>query len=119
MEHPAYSPDLALSDFHLFGPPKEALGGGRSFVSDEDVKSAVHQWLCVQPKTFYSDGIKKLVGCWEKYIEKLGDYKEFKKVYQKRINVIKDENGDLLADSHPILNRWKNYFGQLRGSFRK
>jgi hypothetical protein len=23
---------------------------------------------------------------------------------------VKDENGDLLADSHDILNRWKNYF---------
>jgi hypothetical protein len=22
---------------------------------------------------------------------------------------VKDENGDLLADSHSILNRWKNY----------
>jgi hypothetical protein len=26
---------------------------------------------------------------------------------------VKDENGDLLADSHNILNRWKNYFFQL------
>jgi hypothetical protein len=26
---------------------------------------------------------------------------------------VKDENGDLLADSHNILNRWKNYFSQL------
>jgi hypothetical protein len=26
---------------------------------------------------------------------------------------MKDENGDLLADSHTILNRWKNYFSQL------
>jgi hypothetical protein len=25
---------------------------------------------------------------------------------------VKDQNGDLLADSH-ILNRWKNYFSQL------
>jgi hypothetical protein len=25
-------------------------------------------------------------------------------------NLVKDENGDLLADSHNILNRWKNYF---------
>jgi hypothetical protein len=25
---------------------------------------------------------------------------------------VKDENGDLLVDSH-ILNRWKNYFSQL------
>jgi histone-lysine N-methyltransferase SETMAR len=29
MEHPAHSPDLALTDFHLFGLLKEALGGRR------------------------------------------------------------------------------------------
>jgi hypothetical protein len=38
---------------------------------------------------------------------------EFKKGYQPRINLVKDENGDLLADSHNILNRWKNWFCQL------
>jgi hypothetical protein len=26
---------------------------------------------------------------------------------------VKDENGDMFADSHNILNRWKNYFSQL------
>jgi hypothetical protein len=26
---------------------------------------------------------------------------------------VKDENGDLLADSYNILNRWKNFFSQL------
>jgi hypothetical protein len=38
---------------------------------------------------------------------------EFKKVYQPRSNFVKDEKGDLLADSNNILNRWKNYFSQL------
>jgi hypothetical protein len=38
---------------------------------------------------------------------------EFKKGYHHRTNMVKAENGDLLADSHSILNRWKNYFGQL------
>jgi hypothetical protein len=28
-------------------------------------------------------------------------------------SLVKDENGDLLAHSHNILNRWKNYFSQL------
>jgi hypothetical protein len=28
-------------------------------------------------------------------------------------NLVKDENGDLLANSHNMLNRWKNYFSQL------
>jgi hypothetical protein len=38
---------------------------------------------------------------------------EFKRGYQPRNNLWKDENGELLADSHSILNRWKNYFSQL------
>jgi Fe-S cluster assembly ATPase SufC len=35
---------------------------------------------------------------------------EFKRGYQSRNNLVEDENGDLLADSHTILNRWKNNF---------
>jgi hypothetical protein len=34
---------------------------------------------------------------------------EFRRDYQPRSNLVQDENGDLLADSHNILNRWKNY----------
>jgi hypothetical protein len=37
----------------------------------------------------------------------------YKRGYQLRNNLVKDENGDLLADSHNILNRGKNYFSQL------
>ena len=37
MAHPPYSPDLALSDYHLFGPLKEALWGCQ-FTSDQEVK---------------------------------------------------------------------------------
>ena len=40
LEHPAYSPDLAPSDFHLFGPLKNALRG--RFAADDEVKEAVH-----------------------------------------------------------------------------
>jgi hypothetical protein len=36
-----------------------------------------------------------------------------KRGYQSRSNLVKDENGDLLADSSAILNRWKSYFSQL------
>jgi hypothetical protein len=34
---------------------------------------------------------------------------EFKKGYQPRINIIKDENGNLLADPQNVLNRWKTF----------
>jgi histone-lysine N-methyltransferase SETMAR len=36
LPHPPYSPDLAPSDYHMFGPLKEAMGG-KKFRSDEEV----------------------------------------------------------------------------------
>jgi len=74
-EHPAYSPDLALSDYHFFGPLKDALRG-RRFTSDEGVKEAVHEWLAAQPKTFFSEAIQKLLERWNKCIAKHGEYIE-------------------------------------------
>jgi hypothetical protein len=38
---------------------------------------------------------------------------EFKKGYQSKTNLVKDERGDLLVDPKKILNRLKNYFCQL------
>jgi hypothetical protein len=38
---------------------------------------------------------------------------EFKKGYQPRINIIKDENGNPLADLQNVLNRWKDFFNQV------
>jgi hypothetical protein len=38
---------------------------------------------------------------------------EFKKGYQPRTDLVKDERGDLPVDPHKILNSWKNYFRQL------
>ena len=35
---------------------------------------------------------------------------DFKKGYQPRCNIVKDEKGDLVADSHGIMARWRNYF---------
>jgi len=53
LPHPPYSPDLAPSDFHVFRPLKEAMGG-KSFRSDEEVQQAVHEWLHSQPKGIFS-----------------------------------------------------------------
>jgi len=52
LPHPRYSPDLAPSDFHVFEPLKEAMGG-KSFMSDKEVQQAVHEWLHSQPKAFF------------------------------------------------------------------
>ena len=37
LPHPLYSPDLAPTDFHVYGPLKEVMGG-KSFRSDEEVQ---------------------------------------------------------------------------------
>jgi hypothetical protein len=38
---------------------------------------------------------------------------DFKKGYQPRTDIVKDEKGDLVTDSYSILARWRNYFFQL------
>jgi hypothetical protein len=38
---------------------------------------------------------------------------EFKKGYQSRINIMKDENGNLFADLQNVLKWWKNFFNQV------
>jgi len=38
---------------------------------------------------------------------------DFKKGYQPRTNIVKDEKGDLVRDSHCIWTRWRNHFSHL------
>jgi hypothetical protein len=38
---------------------------------------------------------------------------EFKTGLQPRSNLVKYKNGDLLTDSHNILNRWRKLFSRL------
>jgi histone-lysine N-methyltransferase SETMAR len=44
--HPAYSPDLAPSDYHVFGPLKK-------FSTDDDIKEEMHRWLHSQSEEFF------------------------------------------------------------------
>jgi hypothetical protein len=50
-EHSPYSVDLASSDFHLFDPLKDHLGG-RRFADDREVEMEVWKWLRQQSKNF-------------------------------------------------------------------
>jgi len=38
---------------------------------------------------------------------------DFKRWYQPGCNIVKDEKGDLVADYHSIVARWRNYISQL------
>jgi len=50
-------------------------------------------------------------------IKNIGDLyrgiNDFRKGYQPRTNIVKDEKGDLITDSHSILARWRNHSYQL------
>jgi len=75
LKHPSYSPDLAPSDFHLFGPIKEHLQG-QKFADDNEVMEAVQSWLKATLKSFFLEGICKFVDTWTKCVAKQGDYVE-------------------------------------------
>jgi hypothetical protein len=68
-----YSAHLAASDFHVFGPLKEAMGC-KSFRSDKEVRQAVHEWLCSPPKEFFPRGMHALLKRWNTCMERNGDY---------------------------------------------
>ena len=38
---------------------------------------------------------------------------DFKKGYQPRCSIVKDEKGDIVAETHSIVVRWRNYLSQL------
>jgi hypothetical protein len=72
LPHLPYSPDLTPSDYHMFGPLKEAMGG-KKFRSVEEVYQAVHEWLRIRPQEFFSRGIRALRVRWRKCVERQGD----------------------------------------------
>ena len=59
VDHPPYSPDLAPSHFFLFPKMKEHLRG-QKFSGDDELMSAVNDWLEVQDKEFFLRGIQAL-----------------------------------------------------------
>jgi len=46
-------------------------------------------------------------------VQNIRGFNYFQKEYQPRYNIVKDEKGDLVADSNSIVARWRNYFSQL------
>ena len=57
--HPAYSPDLAPSDFFLFPNLKKDIRG-LHFQSDEEVVTAVEEWVNGKDPDFFSSGLMAL-----------------------------------------------------------
>ena len=69
--HPAYSTDLAPSDYFLFPNLKKNIRG-RHFRSNEKVVAAVEEWV----SGFFSSGLMALEHRWSKCIILEGNYIE-------------------------------------------
>ncbi|GFN87767.1 ribonuclease hi [Plakobranchus ocellatus] len=75
LPHPAHSPDLAPSDFHLIGPLKRHLGG-MAFETEDDLISELRNWFDNLDVDFFRVGINSLLSRWQKCIDLHGDYVE-------------------------------------------
>ena len=77
--HSAYSPDLAPSDFFLFPNLKKDIRG-LHFWSDEEVVTAVEEWINGKYPDFFSSGLMALEHHWSKCITLEGNYIEKEEV---------------------------------------
>ena len=77
--HPAYSPDLAPSDFFLIPNSKKNIRG-LHFRSDEEVVTAVEEWVNGKDPDFFSSGLMAVEHHWSKCITLEGIYIEKEEV---------------------------------------
>ncbi len=75
LPHPAYSPDLAPSDYHLFRS-MEHFFRGKSYSDVESIRKDVGQYFAHQPTRFHEKGIQSLPERWLKVIANDGNYFE-------------------------------------------
>jgi len=75
LPHPSYSPDLAPSNYHLFGFVKDQLRG-QHYETMGAIQKAVCQRLRMAGTEFYRRGIFKLPERWDKCVQGSGDYVE-------------------------------------------
>lgn len=73
LPHPAYSPDLAPSDYYLFQSLQNFLDG-KTFTSNEEVKTHLDQFFASKDQKFYERGIMLLPERWQKVLDHNGQY---------------------------------------------
>ena len=81
--NPAYSPDLAPSDFFLFPNLKKNIHG-LHFRSDEEFVMAVEKWVNGKDSDIFSSGLMALEHRWSKCITLEGNYIEKEEVNLNR-----------------------------------
>ena len=73
LNHPAYSPDIAPTDYHMFAHLKKFLRG-KSFSSDDDVIATVETYLRDLDSGFFYTGIESLRDRWLRVVAIDGEY---------------------------------------------
>ncbi|GFO12656.1 histone-lysine N-methyltransferase SETMAR [Plakobranchus ocellatus] len=72
LPHPAYSSDLAPSDYYLF-PQLNKYLKGYHYDNDEEVIADVRRWCRGQSSEFFADGVRQLVKHWRLCVDRDGD----------------------------------------------
>ena len=91
--HPAYSPDLAPSDYFLFPNLKKDIRG-LHFWSDEEFVTAVEEWVNGKDPDFFSSELMALEHSWSECITLEGNYIE-----KEEVDLNGNKLGWLLIDS--------------------
>ncbi len=73
LTHPAYSPDIAPTDYHLFRSLSNDLRG-RQFKNEDDLKSYLGDFFDSKSPEFYTKGIYDLPTRWSQVIARNGQY---------------------------------------------
>ena len=90
---PAYSPDLAPSDYFLFQNLKKDISG-RHFRSNEEIVAAVEEWVRDKDPGFFSSGLMALEHRWSKCIILEGNY-----IKKGKIDLTRNKLGCFFIDS--------------------
>ena len=73
LPHPAYSPDLAPSDYHLFRSMQHFFQE-KIYTEVESIKKDLDSYFSSRPESFYKSRIQPLPERWEKVILNDGNY---------------------------------------------
>lgn len=73
LSHPAYSPDIAPSDYHLFRSMQHFLQE-KNYLDFEGVRKDVDLFFASKPASFYHRGIQSLPERWAKVVDNDGYY---------------------------------------------
>ncbi|UYV83682.1 SETMAR [Cordylochernes scorpioides] len=98
LPHPAYSPDIAPSDYHMYRSMTHGLVE-QHFTSYEEVKNWVNVWIASKDEEFFRHGIRMLPERWEKVVTEISslthtgekpfkcEHCDYRTIYKKNLKV--------------------------------